>query len=144
MRKFSLTSDKFTGTIQFWYNEDNILITYSNDTDLDERGNKWMLVNLPEHLNDLDALKLKIKGKIQELPPDISFETFWKDYNHKVSKKRAMAVWVKMSDDDKLDAIFSCKPYLAYLQRVKWRSQADPLTYLKNAMYETDWNKQHK
>ncbi|MFD2961346.1 MULTISPECIES: hypothetical protein [Olivibacter] len=144
MKKFVLTSHKFTGSIQFWFNEIGILINYMNETDLDEKGHKWMLANLPEHEYMLSELGTKIKGKIEELPPDLNFESFYEPYNHKVQKKRALALWNKMNDESKLAAIFSVKPYLAYLQRVKWRNQADPDTYLRNAMYETDWNKQHK
>ncbi|MDM8176863.1 hypothetical protein QT327_21350 [Olivibacter sp. 47] len=144
MKKFVLTSPKFMGSIQFWYNEIDLLINYTNETDLDETGHKWMLGNLPEHLSMLDGLKAKIKGNINELPPDLTFEAFYEPYSHKVQKKRALALWNKMNDESKLAAIFSVKPYLAYLQRVKWRNQADPDTYLRNAMYETDWNKQHK
>lgn len=139
MRKFVLTSDKFCGSVTMWFDDADVMVHYNNETDMGKEAHFWMIERIPRNLLELELLKGKVKGKIEELPPDLSFETFWEAYRNKVNRKSCLALWEKMSKEKKIKCINSVKPYLDYLARVKWRNQKDPTTYLRTEDYETEW-----
>lgn len=146
MRKFVLTSQMFTGSVTFGFNEDGWLNYFNNEADFDNTQHGWLL-NIeknvfPRHVSQIEALAKVIKGRLEEVPPDLSFDAFWDAYGKKINRKRAELLYKKMSEPQRLKCILSIKPYQNYLGRVKWRTQADPDTYLRNENYETDWNKQ--
>lgn len=118
----------------------DLLIHFDNDTDMSEQGHIWLLHNLPLESTKLDAVKMKTKGILNELPPDLSFDVFWEAYGLKDKKARTVPLWKKMSDADKMAAIASIKTYDRYLQRVNWRSKALPDKFLRERYFETNWN----
>lgn len=142
MRKFILTSHLFTGSITFGFNSVGWLTYFNNEFDFEDKQHSWLLANLPRHIEQIEAYAGRIKGKLEEVPPDLSFDSFWNAYGKKINRKRAELLYKKMDEPQRLKCILSIKPYLSYLSRVKWRTQADPDTYLRNENYETDWNKQ--
>lgn len=138
MKKFILTSPRFIGSIIFAFNEEGILITYINETDLAAEGLNWMLSFLPNHVDHLAPLGKKITGKIEEVPMDISFEAFWEAYNQKINKKRCIDLYKKLSDTDKPLCVMAIKAYQKYCNG-KGRAIADPEKYLAHRYFETDW-----
>ncbi len=146
MRKYVLTSPKFEGAVTLGYNEDGWLVFYSNEAAFESLQHQWFLSLdknvFPRHVSEIGNLTRVIKGKLEEVPPDVSFDAFWDAYGRKINRKRVEALWKRMSEPQRLKCIISIKPYLQYLARVKWRTQADPDTYLRNESYETEWNKQ--
>lgn len=141
MKKYSFTHEKYKGSISFWYNENDILVHYNNDTDMTDTALVWFLNNIPRNLDELESLKKTTKGTLIEVPQVVTFDAFWDTYAKKCNRKRCETIWVKMTEAQKLKAIISVQAYDRYLQRVKWRSKADPDTYLRNQNYDTDWNK---
>lgn len=138
----------FAGSVTFGFNDNGWLIYYVNEADFTDQQFAWLyninidkgIMRLPLHINAIESLADTIKGKLTEVPPDISFEAFWKAYGRKINRKRCEAYYNKLSEAQRLKCIISIKPYLAYLNRVKWRSQADPDTYIRQEMYENEWN----
>lgn len=149
MRKYVLTSSMFAGSVTFGFNENGWLVYYVNEAEFTDQQFAWLyninlekgVMRLPLHINAVESLATIIKGKLTEVPPDLSFDAFWDAYAKKVNRKRAETYYKKMSDAQRLKCVMSVKPYLNYLARVKWRSQADPDTYLRQEMYETEWNR---
>lgn len=142
MKKYVLTSASFIGNVVFGYNEDNLLVYYDNNSEMDCNQHTWLLRNLPKDSIVLDTIKTKIKGSIEELPEDIDFDTFWDKYGRKLNRKRCEPLWKKMSDADKLCAIRNIKPYEEYLQRTGFRGKCDPENYLKKEYHLVDWKKE--
>lgn len=140
MRKFVITSPRFQGTLTFWYNELDLLVHYDNDSDMSEAGHVRILQHLPLQSTSLKEIEIMTKGMLNELPPDISFDVFWEAYRVKEKKSRALPLWKKLSDADKMAAITSVKAYDRYLQRVSWRNKALPDKYLRERYFETNWN----
>ncbi len=142
MRKYILTSNGFIGQVTFWFNDMELLVYYHNDANITEKQHIWLLKNIPRELIELETLRETIKGNLDEVPEDISFEAFWEAYGKKVKRVRALGIYKKMTDAQRLQAIAAIKPYDRFLQRTTWRSKADPDTYLRGGYYETDWNKE--
>lgn len=148
MIKYILTSEMFQGAVTFGFNEFGWLIYFNNDADFTDVQHAWLFDstkdNFPKHINVVQQLTAKIKGKLTEVPPDVSFDAFWDAYANKKNRKRSEGLWNKLNEPQRLKCILSVKPYLSYLGRVKWRNQADPDTYLRNEQFDTDWNRQVK
>lgn len=143
MRKFVLTSSLFAGSVTFGFNESGWLVLLNNEAEFNDVQYKWLFEDhrFPKRIEAVTVLASLIKGKLEEVPPDISFDAFWNAYGRKVNRKRCEGLYKKMSDAQRLKCVLSIQPYLSYLARVKWRNQADPDTYLRQEMYDSDWNR---
>lgn len=78
-----------------------------------------------------------IKGE-----PDLSFESFWKNYNHKVGKIPAEKAWKRLTKAEKLKAFQTIKPYNGYLRR-KGIEKAYPQKYLNQKKFNDEFNSIH-
>lgn len=59
----------------------------------------------PFHENNVNGWKSE-KTSVRLIPPDLSFETFYKQYNQKLGKKpTAEAIWNRMPETEKIKAI---------------------------------------
>lgn len=137
MRKFVLTSPKFSKHVTFGYDANGDLVFYNNEIP-DPVVIKWMKRFLPIDLNELESFKSKMAGTITEVPEDLSFDRFWNTYDKKVNRKRAEPLFEKLADADKMQAIMRIKTYFAYCEAKK-RGIADPERYLRDRFFETNW-----
>lgn len=143
MKKYILTSPSFDGNVIFGYDDDHELLSlYSNESEMNSQQRAWLLKNLPCGIAQVSQLAKLIKGKLEEMPEDISFNSFWEAYKKKINKVRTEPLFNKLSDADKLTAIRRIRPYDDYLSRTNFRGKADPENYLKKRMFETDWSKE--
>lgn len=140
MRKYILTSPRFNGTVTFGYDANDSLVFYHNECD-NEAAINWLKNNLPVSEQALKELKKNIDGSIQEVPQDLSFDTFWDTYDQKINRKRVEPLWKKLSDANKMLAIMKVKSYDAYINR-KGIGKANPDNYLSREYFLTDWAKQ--
>jgi hypothetical protein len=142
MKKYVLTSTSFIGNVTFGYNDIGQLVFFDNSSKMDANQHAWLLNNLPTASPVLEIIKTKIKGTIEEIPEDISFDAFWNKYDKKINRKRCEPLWKKLSDADKLCAIKNIKPYEDYLQRTGFRGKCDPENYFKKEYHLVDWKKE--
>lgn len=142
MKKYVLTSPRFAGNVTFWYNEDDILVYFHNEAEMNIQQHSWLLRHLPTQEDAIKPLSSVIEGTLELLPEDLSFDRFWNAYARKVNRARVEPMWKKMSDAEKLQAIMQIKPYERYLQRTGFRGKADPENYLRKGYFTTDWNKE--
>lgn len=143
MKKYILTSSKFTGTVVFGYNPDtDYLQLFDSKSDLTELQHRWLLQNLPYTPSELTLLAKKMNASLEEIQQDISFEAFWDTYGKKVNMKRCKPLFSALSDECKLLAIGRIRAYFKYCERTGFRGIADPDKYLRNRYFETDWNKE--
>ncbi len=71
--------------------------------------------------------------------PDLSFDTFWDLYNHKMGKIKAKKQWDKLSERDKIDAIRNIKAYDSYLSRHGYNKRY-PERWLRDREFENQYN----
>lgn len=143
MKKYILTSPKFTGTVVFGYSPDtDFLKLYHNESEMSDQQQVWLLQHLPYSLAEVVSLAKKISGTLEEIPQDISFDVFWELYGRKVNLKRCKPLFDGLSDENKLLAITRIKPYFKYCERTGFRGKADPDKFLRNQYFETDWTKE--
>ena len=70
---------------------------------------------------------------------EVNFDMFWKAYNHKINKLRAVALWGKLSKTDQVKAYYGVAVYDKFLKKEGYRKKADPETYLRNKMYDNEY-----
>ena len=90
-------------------------------------------------MNETDYKK---KFKIEAGEIDLSFETFYNVYNHKIKKVKAKAAWDQLNKADKLEALKGIKAYNGYLKR-KGVAKANPQAYINQRYWEDDFNSIH-
>ncbi|MCC2598033.1 MULTISPECIES: hypothetical protein [Sphingobacterium] len=139
MKRFVLTSDSFKGQVVLGYNEDGLLSLVENDAIMTEKQFSWFWDFLPIHESQLSEYKRKVKGYLEELPEDISFDAFWNRYGKKINKIRCEPIFKKLKDAEKLLAIRNIKPYEEYLERTGYRGKCDPENYFKKGYWNVDW-----
>lgn len=141
MKKFILTSPKFTGEVIFGYNETDRLVYYENTSTMTEHHLDWLLGHLPHASAWIDIIAKKAPGaRIVEVPEDLTFDRFWIAYDKKINRKRAEPLFEKLNAAAKMQAIVRIKAYQEYCH-YKQRGIADPEKYLRDRFFETDWNK---
>jgi hypothetical protein len=115
MKKFILTSDAWSGEITLEYDDLHLLINMNlKEAELSEEQHLWFLRNMPRELAELQKLLDKSKSaKLTEAPQEVTFEMFWDAYDEKVrsSKKKALKVWSRMTDANRLKAYLFIPKY---------------------------------
>ena len=139
MKHFVLTSPSFDGQIELKYNEGARLILYKNDSQMDTVQQDWMLKNIPVMEEQLAFFSSKIKGRLEEVPPDLSFDTAYKLFGNPRNRFRAEPLWNKMKEGDRMNCIRSYKPYQRYVER-KGIAMMCFDRYLRERQWETEWN----
>jgi hypothetical protein len=103
MAAFIFTSPLFKGFMHFEYDEEDVLIKFENNATIDLVQLKYLQGHFPFVLQDLDKIK-GAHGKFEE-HVDITFDTFWNNYDYKRGKVSAQSQWNKLSDEAKHKAI---------------------------------------
>lgn len=71
--------------------------------------------------------------------PNLSFDTFYNLYKHKVGKLEAQRAWNKLNKSDQLKAIKQIKAYEGFLHR-KRIEKVHPATYLNKRRFDDEFN----
>ncbi len=141
MRKFLITSPHFKGTAEILYREDGILVRIDvGQTEMPGGMVKKFKDTIPVHLNDIEAAFKETKAMIVEDEFEVTFDMFWIAYNKKINRKRCEPIWNKLSKPKQVKAYYGVKNYDKYLKVESWRQKADPENYLRNEMWENEYN----
>ena len=142
MKRFIVTSPSWTGEAEIVYNEAGKLVRISyegsNIHELDGISEAFKRM-VPVFIADLKAVFEQTKATVVEADFEVNFDMFWKAYNLKHNKIRAVNLWNKLSKTDQVKAYFGVPIYDKFLKKEKWRSKADPETYLRNKMYDNEY-----
>jgi hypothetical protein len=116
MKRYSLTSESFTGEVIFVFNDFNLLESFdTTGAQLSEKQQVFLLKSLPRDLAELQNLITKsISAKITEINSDITFDQFWKRYNPpplSKKKKNALPRWNRMSQTERNKAYYFIAKY---------------------------------
>lgn len=141
MRRFIITSVKFSGEAEIFY---------------DDKGTLCKIDAMPTNMSKetIDAFKRAVpacidtllQGKtfstgttIIEADYEITFDMFWRQYNKKINKVRCILLFGKLNKTEQIKAFVGIKEYDRYLKKEIWRSKADPETYLRNKYWLNEY-----
>lgn len=141
MRRFLITSSKFTGQAELIYNADALLsIINMTETSMDaEQRHRF------KQLAPLTVLHIEKGGHglerctIVEAAYEITFSMFWDSYKKKINRNRCEPLWNKLAKTSQVKAWHGIAQYDKYLKANDWRKKADPENYLRNEMWENEW-----
>lgn len=141
MKKYIITSPRFTGEIHVLYGIDAKLLEISfTKCSLTEEQTEYFKNKLPVVFreNFLEAFGNSKLNVIEE-GYTVSFEEWWERYNVKHNKQRCLALWNKLSEAAQAMAFFKLPAYERHLAIENWKSKADPDTYLRQRYWESEW-----
>lgn len=143
MKRFLLTSDKFSGTAELIYADTEQLVCIDMRNAIMTADIITAFKRAVPVLYTEQAIKTAFTSGtvIVEADFEVTFDMWWEKYNRKINKKRCLPIWGKTSKVKQVKAYYGIDPYDRYLARNNWRSKADPENFLKSEMYETEWNK---
>jgi len=139
MTHYVLTSPSFGGQVEFKYNAIGRLILYKDGSDMTPEQREWMLKRMPFSAEGLEAIKAVIKGRLDEVPPDLTFDTAYNHYGYPRNRFRAEPIWNKLKEGDRLNCLRSFRPYRQYVER-KGIAMMCFDRYLRERQWETDWH----
>ena len=145
MKRYIITSPKFTGEINVLYGLDNKLqfIDFMK-CDLTDEQLDYIKTLMPIHFTNLQEFTSafgKSKLDVIEEGYRVSFEQWWTRYNLKRNQKRCLKLWGNLSEADQVNAHFKLGLYERHLMLNQWKTKAEPDTYLRNRYWENDWSK---
>jgi hypothetical protein len=112
--------------------------------DLNKEQIDWLFSsNFPsaEQLMKSDWMKKEKYVKhfeVQVSPADISFDTGWKIYDHKLAKQDAEKAFKKMTEPEKIKFFISLPGYERYLKK-SGIAKAHMATYINKRYYENEY-----
>lgn len=140
MRRFILTHHQLPGQIELIFDQRQcIALVDFRTTDLNSIQTDFFLKECPRFINTIEAFVKKNNFTCVEADFEVTFKMFWEKYGHKVDKKRAEAVWDKLSKTKQVQAYFGIDKYRKYLSRTHWAVQMEAKSYLKNERWEDQW-----
>ena len=139
MRRFLITSSRFSGQAEVIYNDAEVLCKIDcTDTDMNVSTIKAFKAAVgPDIASIADLLP---NCMIVEAEYEVSFEMFWKKYNKKINKSRCIMLWGKLNKTMQVQAFFGIDAYNKFLKKEgEWRKPVDPENYLRNAYWENEY-----
>lgn len=139
-KEFILTSEHFSGEITFKYNLKGYLreAKIGNGVKgLTKEMFEWLWRNLPTTEAEIEEYKKKASNfTITEVPVDLSFERFWKDYGYKVGKKKMTEnQWNKLKQKEQIAALLYI-PILRSQKKLDGTQMPYPSTYINQKYWE--------
>lgn len=142
MRRFIITSSKFSGQAELVYNEKEILCMIDcTKSDMDEATVTAFKRAVPATVAQLQAGSgFSGETTVVESGFVVSFKRFYDEYPLKRNRFRAEKLWGKMNGTQQVEAYYSLNHYRRYLTRTGiFAMCADK--YLSDRHYETEWSK---
>lgn len=141
MKKFLITSQKYTGPAEVYYNSKGILCAINcKDTNMEPDIIRAFKKAVPVLLTELiNGTAFTADTKIVEAGYRISFEEFWRRYNKKLNKYRCIPLYDKLTDAETIECLEGIRAYDAFLSRVQVRQKLDPENWIKQKAWENDW-----
>lgn len=140
MKRFLISSPKFTGEAELFYNTDGILCKIDcTETSMDENTITRFKNSVPAGLSKLQE-SFSPTTVIVEADFEVTFDMFWKKYDKKINKSRCIMLWCKLSKSMQVLAFYGITPYYKFLKKEgEWRKPVDPENYLRNKYWENEY-----
>lgn len=139
MKRFLLTNPRYTGEAVLLYNEHGHLqrIDYSQ-TNMTLGMIAAFKMSVPPHVDHLSE-SFTAETIIVESDIVITFEQFWKKYDHKYNKDRCEQLWNRLSKTHKILAFTNLDRYHKFLRKNPGHLKLHPDTYLRSKAWENDY-----
>ena len=118
MKRYSLTSSKFSGEVIYEFGDDGSLSLFDlRGAELTLTQKKAMYNCVPTDIDSIHIVKTE-HSTITEIISEITFDMFWNKYDDKLSssKKRARAKWFKMNSAEQVKAYNYIQKYFRTLE----------------------------
>lgn len=135
MKKYCLTSTKFTGEVLYLFNDNDRLVELKISAEMEPEKHSILISWTPETIEHLMAFQKQYNLNLKEVPVEITFEVFWEEFNYKVDKQMAVKEWDKLDEPSQAKAIAKAKAYRAFCAR-KGTALIYPSRYLKNRRFD--------
>jgi hypothetical protein len=136
--KYIITSARTNTSIRLSYNDSGVIeqLTF-NEHDANQAN--WTFKNMPAEEENLQVFCKEHKLRLDHVPTDVSFQSFWTAFKYKVGKKkRAEKLWNAMSEMQRQVALNVIPRYHRFIA-FKNQESAYPETWLNNDMWENDY-----
>lgn len=141
MRRFLITSNKFTGTAELLYGHDGHLLAIDmRQAAIAPEIKQAFKRAVPVNLADLQQ-SFTEGTTIVEADYVVSFKQFYDEYPLKRNRYKAEQVFEAINKSEQVKAYYSLKQYNRYCHRNSWYTPMIADKYLRNREYETDWDK---
>ncbi len=139
MRRFLITSPRYNGEAVLIYNGEGLLQKIDcGQTDMDAETITHFKRAAPALFSNLQSA-FTHPTVLVESEIIITFEMFWKKYDHKFNKERCEKLWNRMSKTDKILAYYGLDKYHRYLKKNPEQFKLHPDTYLRNKAWLNDY-----
>jgi hypothetical protein len=139
MKRFLITSTKFTGTAELLYDSKGQLVVIDCIKAQMEPDVMYHFKRACPLHHAMFATAFSSDTTIIEAEYEIPFDEFWNRYSKKINRKRAEAEWSKLNIAERVAAYYGIEVYDEFLKRVKVRQKLDPENYLKQRSWENEW-----
>lgn len=136
LTQYLLTSVKTGNVVLLGYNEQGLLTAVEVQTPCDAHARRGMLTHCPVEEGQLPAWNAPTSGfRVLKVARKVSFEEFYKAYPKKEKRARALPLWDKLPDEDRVAAY-------VYLERMRMKKATsgeawpNPDSYLKDRRWE--------
>jgi len=137
MKSYQITSPNFTGSIIISYNDEGLLCKFEINASLNLGNIKWLLHNIPAHIDNVMSITHNSTAQIVSVPQDLSFNAFWNAYNYKIGHKaRAEKLWKILPDNQRIAAVTYIQKYNSFLIDHPKQDKLYPETYLSQRRWE--------
>lgn len=141
--KYTITIKKMsTADVVVGYDMDGMLVLIEIKTSgLTENQTNWIKSMIPaweRALNDLSTTYNFIK--VEAIPVDLTFNTFWDKYAHKVGNRtRAYTLWSGLQEPEKIKCMASITRYNQWLAQRPRMERLYPETYLSQKRFNNEF-----
>jgi hypothetical protein len=142
MKRFYISSAKFTGTAEIWYNQEGLLCFINlNDCLMDYRQIKYLIQNISPAYETAKGLAAGTELVMQENSFEITLEDFKREYPYSRNYHLLDSRWAKLNKKEQVTAYFSAIQYRNFLKRNTWQNPMIADTWLSKKQYLNDWRK---
>lgn len=141
MRRFLLTSEKFTGTAEVWYDFEGLLC-HLNLTDccMNYTQIKYLLQNLSPDVTTFHGMLTGTNIKIEEKPFELTLEDFKREYPNSRNYHLLNDIWPKTGIKVQTKAYFAAIQYRKYCERnAHWYTPKIAAFWFSKKEYLNDW-----
>lgn len=141
MKQFLITNPRYTGEAILLYNESGVLFRIdTGETDMQPDVIAHFKYKVPVLVDGLKTA-FSAETNVVEKALVVSFEAFWKKYDHKFNRDRCEALWKRMSKSDQVLSYYKLDLYHRYLRKNATQIKMHPDTYLRNKAWLNDYRK---
>ncbi|TDL99602.1 MAG: hypothetical protein C4K58_06840 [Flavobacteriaceae bacterium] len=136
-REYIMVGKLFEGSIVLKYHLNGIFYSIKIEAELSIEQYRALRLDVLKTEESFLKTFGGVKGlSIKEVPPNLSFESFWEVYDYKVGKKvQTQNFWDKMPEGDKIKALLYI-PKLKTTKKMEGTQMPYPSTYLSQRYFD--------